>query len=165
MHKFKITLTLFCLFLPFASGFCQGTTPLPNNEKVVIQDKIASFFTALNQNDSTTIKQLFSNKARLLTVLSQGEVASLLEAPTSEFVAAVGEPKTDLLHVVIWSYTIEVEGEMASVWCPYTFFLETNGVKQMMYCGVNSFELYRGPIGWQITQITDIRSTGNCRAE
>lgn len=165
MHKFKITLTLFCLFLTFASGFCQGSTLLPKDEKVVIQDKIASFFTAMYQNDSTTLKQLFSNKARLLTLLSQGEVASLLEVPIGEFVAAVGESKTELWLEVIWSYTIEVEGEMASVWCPYTFFLETNGVKQMMHCGVNSFELYRGPIGWQITQITDIRSTGNCRVE
>jgi len=163
MHKFKITLTLFCLFLLITSGFCQSSTTVSNNEKVVIQEKVASFFTAMYQNDSSTLQQLFDRKARLLTLLSQGDVASLIEVPISEFIAEVGEPKTDRWLEVIWSYTIEVEGELASVWCPYTFFLETDGVKQMMHCGVNSFELYRGPIGWQITQITDIRSTGNCR--
>jgi hypothetical protein len=165
MLKIKINLTLITVVLLQLTAFAHSADSTANAEKELVKVKVASFFEAMYNNDSTTLKQLFDEDARLLIVLSQGQVASLLEQDVKAFIADVGMPKTELWKEVAWSYTIEVEAEMASVWCPYTFFLETNGTKQLMHCGVNSFELYRGPIGWQITQITDIRSLGNCRAE
>lgn len=58
----------------------------------------------------------------------------------------------------IYDVTVQVDGDMASVWAPYTFYLDG----QVRHCGVNSIELVRTDEGWKITQITDTRRREGC---
>lgn len=58
------------------------------------------------------------------------------------------------------TYDVEVriDGAMASMWAPYTFYLDGT----VVHCGVNSIELLRSSAGWRITQISDTRRTEGC---
>ena len=51
-----------------------------------------------------------------------------------------------------------VDGGMASIWAPYTFYLDG----AIRHCGVNSIELLYEAEGWKVTQLSDTRRTENC---
>lgn len=165
MDKFRFNLIVILLLFAARTGSAQSSIPTLAPETAAVQAKIASFFTAMYEGDTTTLRMLFAQKARLFTIISQSNIGTLADADVNKFIKAVGEPKDEKWLEVIWSYTIEVEGEIASAWCPFSFFLEQDGIKQIMYCGVNSIELFKGPAGWQISQITDMRTEGDCREE
>ena len=54
---------------------------------------------------------------------------------------------------------IEVDGRLATVWAPYTFYVG----KKLSHCGTNAFQLVKGDMGWQIIQIIDTRNKENCK--
>jgi hypothetical protein len=58
----------------------------------------------------------------------------------------------------IYDVEVRVDGPMASVWAPFTFYLDG----AISHCGVNSMELLREPDGWKVTQISDTRRTEGC---
>lgn len=58
----------------------------------------------------------------------------------------------------IYDVDVKVDGTMASVWAPYTFYL--NG--EISHCGINSIELLLDAEGWKITQISDTRRQDRC---
>ena len=165
MNKFKITLTLILLVIAGKTSFTQLNVANTNSEKAAVQQAVEALFTAMYNNDSAALKRLFAPDARLLTIEDNNGVGAVSTFSVDDFAAAVSRPKTELWKEVAWSYTIEIDGQMASVWCPYSFFIETNGSKQFIHCGVNSVELFFSANGWLITQITDTRSTENCRTE
>ena len=53
---------------------------------------------------------------------------------------------------------INVDGDMASAWVPYTFYFDG----AVRHCGINSIELLRDADGWKVTQLSDTRRTENC---
>jgi hypothetical protein len=59
----------------------------------------------------------------------------------------------------ITDVVIQVDGDMASAWTPYAFYLDG----ALRHCGVNSIELLRTADGWRITQLSDTRRTEGCR--
>lgn len=58
----------------------------------------------------------------------------------------------------IYDVRVTVDGDMASVWAPYTFYL--NG--GISHCGINSIELLHDGSGWKVTQISDTRRQADC---
>ena len=58
----------------------------------------------------------------------------------------------------IYDVEVRVDGRIASVWAPYTFYLDG----RVLHCGIDSFELLRGAGGWKITQVADTRRTDAC---
>ena len=58
----------------------------------------------------------------------------------------------------IYDLDVKVDGTMASIWAPYTFYL--NG--EISHCGINSIELLFDAEGWKITQISDTRRSDDC---
>ena len=58
------------------------------------------------------------------------------------------------------SYTIKVDGNLASVWTPYEFYL--NG--KFSHCGANSFQLFNNNGKWEIIYLVDMRRRANCKA-
>jgi hypothetical protein len=59
----------------------------------------------------------------------------------------------------IYDAEVRVDGNLAQVWAPYTFYL--NG--KISHCGVDAFELLKDASGWKITQLGDTRRRDNCR--
>jgi hypothetical protein len=58
----------------------------------------------------------------------------------------------------IYDVQVLVDGAMASIWAPYTFYLDG----AISHCGINSIELLRDADGWKVTQISDTRSSEGC---
>ena len=162
MNKFSITFTcLCCLFI--AKNMVAQPQMDTLEVKANVQNTVQKLFDAMRNNDSATLHTIFTAKARLLSVESEKGNMQVFETSIADFITAVGQPKNEVWNEVIWSYSIELNNEIASVWCPYTFFLEQDGHKQLLHRGVNSIELYRSNDGWHITQITDTRNETGCR--
>lgn len=58
----------------------------------------------------------------------------------------------------IYDVEVRVDGTMASVWAPYTFYLD----RTISHCGINSIELLEDGEGWKVTQISDTRRRNDC---
>jgi len=58
----------------------------------------------------------------------------------------------------VYDVEVQVDGNMASVWAPYTFYL--NG--EISHCGINSIKLLHDADGWKVTQLSDTRHEGEC---
>ncbi len=59
----------------------------------------------------------------------------------------------------IYDVQVRVDGNVAQVWAPYTFYLD----KQVRHCGVNAIDLLRDGAGWKVTQLADTRKREGCR--
>ena len=76
----------------------------------------------------------------------------------------VGTPHTEVYDERISDVQIRVDGNFATAWMNYTFYVVSNGTDQLSHCGVNAFHFFRGTDGWKITQITDTRRREGCPA-
>ena len=54
---------------------------------------------------------------------------------------------------------IKIDGNLASVWTPYEFYLDNN----FSHCGVNSFQLFNNNGNWEIIYIVDTRKKLGCK--
>ncbi|RYZ94279.1 MAG: hypothetical protein EOP47_28140, partial [Sphingobacteriaceae bacterium] len=53
---------------------------------------------------------------------------------------------------------IKIDGELASVWTPYKFYLGD----KFSHCGINFFQLMKMATGWKVIYIVDTRRKDNC---
>jgi len=151
----KNLLLLFCLFA-FSFGYSQT-----DQEKNVIAT-IDKMFDAMRAGDSTALRQCFHSTMRLQSTLFDKEGRPrIVNGDIEKFISAVGTPHDEMWDEKIWSYDVKIDDNLATVWTEFTFYLG----KKLSHCGVNAFQLYRSPIGWKITQITDTRRFNNCQEE
>lgn len=59
----------------------------------------------------------------------------------------------------IYDVQVRVDGNVAQIWAPYTFYLDKN----VRHCGVDTAELLKDATGWKITQLSDTQRRENCR--
>ncbi|MEO9572112.1 MAG: hypothetical protein ABJH82_14470 [Polaribacter sp.] len=67
---------------------------------------------------------------------------------------------TDVYLEKLLSYSIKIDGNLASVWTPYEFYLNGN----FSHCGANSFQLFSNNGVWEIVYLVDMRRRENCKA-
>ena len=58
----------------------------------------------------------------------------------------------------IISWQINIDGNIASVWTPYEFYLN----EEFSHCGANSFQLFNDNGSWKIMYLVDMRRKNNC---
>lgn len=163
MHKFKSILILILYTAAVKTAFAQQPVAAENENLTAVQATVDALFQAMYQNDSAALSALFAENARLLTIANQGDKKNLVTESPADFAKAVAAPKTERWKEVPDYYKIVADNELASVWCPYHFYIEVNGTQQLIHCGVNSIELYYNGSKWLITQITDTRSEAACK--
>lgn len=163
MHKFKSILILILYTAAVKTAFAQQPVAAENENLTAVQATVDALFQAMYQNDSAALAALFAENARLLTIVNQGDKKNLVMESPADFAKAVAAPKTERWKEVPDFYKIVADNELASVWCPYHFYIEENGTQQLIHCGVNSIELYYNGSKWLITQITDTRSEAACK--
>lgn len=163
MHKFKSILILILYTAAVKTAFAQQPVAAENENLTAVQATVDALFQAMYQNDSAALSALFAENARLLTIVNQGDKKNLVTESPADFAKAVAAPKTERWKEVPDFYKIVADNELASVWCPYHFYIEENGTQQLIHCGVNSIELYYNGSKWLITQITDTRSEAACK--
>lgn len=125
-------------------------------------ETVKTLFNGMRAGDTTMVRSVFASTARMQTTFTnkKGE-AQLKEGSVNDFVKAVGTPHDKVWDEKIWSYKVEVDDRLASVWTEYSFYLGSN----LSHCGVNAFQLFKSDTGWKIIQITDTRRRTNCQID
>lgn len=144
------------LLLPFSVN--SQTT----DERLAVIAVIQKMFDGMREGDSAAVSSVFDATARLQTTSTDKEGKPQIRSEEiSGFAAAIGTPHAEVYDERIWSYDVRVDGNLASAWTEYTFFLG----EKMSHCGVNVFQLFKGEKGWKIIQITDTRRRTNCQTD
>ncbi len=150
----KIIITIGFVSSIMGSSWAQA----PDAEIDQVKKVVEQLFEGMRQGEARLLQPLFHTQARLLTVLEKEGVASLEETPIEEFIKAAGKPHEKTWDERIGDPVVRIDGPMATVWAPYTFYLG----ETFSHCGVNSFLLYLSSEGWKILQITDTRRKDHC---
>lgn len=130
-----------------------------SSEETAVRAVIDQMFTGMRTGKGKLVADAFSQNAVLQTIVPRpdGRVEVKSEA-LSEFVNAVDQPHADQWDERIQYGSIQIDGQLATVWTPYQFFL---GGK-FSHCGVNSFQLVKINGNWKIQYIIDTRRKDSC---
>jgi hypothetical protein len=128
-------------------------------EEIEIQNVISMLFEGMKDKKPEMFRQVFHPDASMQTVIAGEDGASLGSDSVEDFVNGIAAtPSETILEERILDYQIKIDGEMASVWTPYEFFVNGN----FSHCGVNSFQMIKTPAGWKITYVIDTRRKTGC---
>ncbi|SNT06637.1 Putative lumazine-binding [Ekhidna lutea] len=130
-----------------------------SDEKETIMKVINQVFEAMRTRDSTLLKQCFTEAPNTFTAFINQEGESKLSiGDFSRFVNAVGQPKEQVWNEPIWNEKVEIDGNLASVWVDYAFYVDD----QFSHCGVDAFHLIKRDDGWKIFHLVDTRRKTGC---
>ena len=124
-----------------------------------VKQTVNNLFTAMRTSDTTLLRSAFSNGAILQTITNASGQTKVRTDQVDAFIQSVGKPHADVYDERIVFERIDVDGDLASVWTPYKFYIGTN----FSHCGVNSFQLVRLQGIWKIQYLIDTRRKEPCR--
>lgn len=144
---------LICAFVCMAV-LCRAQAP-EDSVKAVIN----TMFDAMRAGDSAKLQSVFGDSALLQTISRNKEGKTIIRNESiKEFVISVSSAPKGALDERIIFETIRIDGPLASVWTPYSFYY--NG--KFSHCGVNSFQVVRIDGIWKLQYIIDTRRKINC---
>ncbi len=124
-----------------------------------VKQSINTLFDAMRKGDSTLIKSVFSKDMVLHSVSVNKEGKTVLTVEKGDdFAKAIGTPHAMIYDERITFGDIKIDGDLASVWAPYKFYLGD----KFSHCGVDVFQLMKTADGWKIIYIVDTRRKDNC---
>lgn len=116
-------------------------------------------FTAMKNSDAALLQSSFGDSAVLQTISRNKEGTLLVHNESiKDFASSVSAAPIGSLDERIIFDIIKIDGPLASVWTPYSFYY--NG--KFSHCGVNSFQLIRTALRWKIQYIIDTRRKTGC---
>jgi hypothetical protein len=128
-----------------------------------IKNTIQTFFDGLHKGDTLLINKSISSSLKLETIYINTDGLSVLKSESkADFLRAVSEKREeDKWEEKLTSITIHIDENLASVWAPYKFYLNS----KFSHCGVNSFQLFNNDDHWEIIYLVDTRRKEDCRLE
>lgn len=148
---------LFSLMILFSglSGFAQDSQDEADAKQVVVD-----FFEAFHKQDSIALQELAHPTVTMQSIAEGKEGKKKLSSSEySNFVKAITSiPADTKFEEKIHSYDVQVNGPLANVTTPYSFFLNGN----LSHCGVNSFTMVKEAEEWKIVYLIDTRRKENC---
>lgn len=129
-------------------------------DEELVRNTLDTFFEGLHKGDSALIKTAIHSKIHMQTAYKNKEGESLLKFISKEnFLNAISSKKADEVWLEkLSSYTIKIDGILASIWTPYQFFVND----KLSHCGVNFFQLFNNKGKWEIIYVVDTRRSQNC---
>ena len=127
------------------------------------QDEAGAFaaveriFEGMRTADSAMVAQLFAVDARFAVLNARDGPAAVAVQSVEGWIRSIGGSE-GRWNEQIYDVDVRADGTMASIWAPYTFYLDG----AIRHCGVNSIELLYAAEGWKVTQLSDTRHTENC---
>ena len=150
MRSTILALTLF-VFAPAASAQPSYNTQPPED---AVRAVVTELFDAMRAGDSTRVRSVFHEEARLHSSFSREGVPMVGGGDSADgFVSAVGTP-----HDAVWDERVEeihvrVDEGLATAWMDYRFFIG----ETFSHCGVNAIQLVLTEEGWMMLNIVDTR--------
>jgi hypothetical protein len=150
--------------LPFAgrAARVEAQSAHPSAERAAVDSIVASVFNAMRKGDSAAVRRAFHPRA-LLTMAGatrDGTPQTSLDS-IDAFVKAVGAPRSEIWDERLYEPVIQVDGNLAVVWAPYSFYLGP----LLQHCGTNAIQLAKGADGWRIISLVDTRRKTGCRTD
>ncbi|WP_126653906.1 nuclear transport factor 2 family protein [Chryseobacterium aureum] len=121
-----------------------------------IEKPVRNLFLGMKNADAELVKSAFTENAVLQTVSKDGTVKS---DSIQDFVSSVSKFAKGELDERIIVEAIHTDGNLASVFTPYSFYLKG----KLSHCGANSFQLVKQNNEWKIQYIIDTRRKDNCK--
>ena len=154
----KFTTLLFIATLTFSLNAQK------RGEKKEVRVAVQNFFKGFHKGDVALLKTTIHKELHSQTTFinSKGESILRSDAKAYESLVAFAEKvkPTDNYFEKILSYTIHIDGNLASVWTPYEFYNN----QKFSHCGANSFQLFNNNGNWEIIYIVDTRRKSDCKA-
>ena len=146
-------------------GFLAGlaVSSLVGPLRVAAQDEATAYaaveqiFEGMRTADPALVRAVFADDARFAMIDTRDGPATVRVQSVEGWIGAIGNSE-GAWDEQVYDVEVLVDGGMASVWAPYTFYL--NG--SISHCGINSIEMLHDGNGWKITQISDTRRQGAC---
>ncbi len=155
--NFKYALTIGCLLISIAA-FSQQHSKFTEAE-LAVKAVVDKLFDGMRAGDSSMVRDAFHSTATFVTTFTSKKGDKVVQqGNVEEFINAVGTPHEPVWDERISSYQINVDGNLASVWTDYEFYVGD----KFSHCGVNSFQLFDSKAGWKIINITDTRRRSSC---
>ena len=133
-----------------------------NEKKEAIKNVIDSFFEGLHYGDSSKIRTTIHKDLKIQTTsLTKDGKKILRTQKANDFLTAIANKKPENTYFEkLLSYDIKIDGNLASVWTPYEFYLN----EKFSHCGANSFQLFDNNGRWEIIYLVDMRRRSDCSA-
>lgn len=149
---FSLLLTVSTLY-----GFSQE-----KDDEKAIRATIDRLFTGMRNSDTAMLASAFSPTAVMQTIVRKQDGGQVVRTETvSDFVTAIGKPRTGILDERISYEYIHIDGPLAAVWTPYQFYVGNT----FSHCGVNSFQMVKLNGDWKIQYIIDTRRKESCAGQ
>jgi len=131
----------------------------PENE---VKQVIETFFEGLHKGDSTLMASTLHKDIKIQTTSSMSGPNGLLQTDSRvKLLTAIANKNPEHVYLEkLLSYTIKIDGNIASVWTPYEFYFNNN----FSHCGANSFQLFKDQTSWKIIYLVDMRRRNQCQA-
>jgi hypothetical protein len=147
---------LLLVALPLSAA-AQSYEPTPA-EREAVMAPILTLFDGMRAADSSAVRSAIHPTARLLRVGTNHEgVHGVHETPIDQFVAAMAGDHP-LYDERLGDTQITVDGDLATVWVPYAFYLGD----EFSHCGTNAFQLARLDGTWKIIHTVDTSRQDGC---
>lgn len=125
------------------------------NQNQEIEKPIRNLFLGMKNADPELMRSAFSDTAILQTITKDG----IKNEEIKDFIASVSKVGKNDLDERIIIEAIHADGNLASVFTPYSFYLKG----KFSHCGANSFQLVKQNEEWKIQYIIDTRRKDNCK--
>jgi len=157
------------LFIPMCGVFLLFAFAKANINTISLQDVsgkkevqkvIETFFEGFHEQDSVLIKKVMHEDVIMQSIgKSKSGDVELSKQDFSGFLSSICSiPEETSFKEHLGTYEIKVDGKMANVWIPYSFFINGN----LSHCGTNSFQLFKRNGVWKIFYIVDTRKQQGC---
>ena len=126
-----------------------------------VKATVNQLFEGMKNSDPNLVKDAFADSAILQTIgrnQQTGQTVIRTDA-VSGFADQVSKATKGALDERITFETVKIDGPLAIVWTPYTFYYNGN----LSHCGVNSFQLVRINGKWKIQYLIDTRRRQGCQ--
>jgi hypothetical protein len=134
--------------------------PPPASDEAAVMAPIDAMFAGLAARDAAAISaQLRSEGSATVANEKADGTRSIRHLTWPEFTAGI-KPGPEKYEERLSMPAIEIDGDIAMVWAPYTFFVDGKA----QHCGVDHFDLVRDAGGWKILNITWSQRTTGCGA-
>lgn len=122
---------------------------------------IDQLFDGIRANDSLLIQPVVHQACTLQTIQNDKDGNVIIsKTDMTAFIKSVGTKRAGVqLDERLSGYDIKIDGDLATAWTPYSFFVNDN----FSHCGVNAFTLVRQNNSWKILSITDTRRKTDCK--
>ncbi len=141
---------LFAIAL-LSGSFCFGQ----QTQNQEVEKPIHNLFSGMKNADPELLKSAFSETAILQTITKDG----VKNEEIKDFIASVSKYSKDDLDERIVIEAIHTDGNLASVFTPYSFYFKG----KFSHCGANSFQLVKQNGEWKIQYLIDTRRKDNCK--